>query len=107
MVVVLIILNIVLIVILVFLLLYIFKKNKNSVADNVTPGVTNVCVSDDNCLIITSSDKQNDINSERVFDGIFITDEEYQQMTKNRKSDISVLLDEVNKEYEHLKELIK
>ena len=42
-----------------------------------------------------------------MFEGVFVTDDEYQQMTKNRKSDISILLEEVNREYEHLKELNK
>ena len=37
----------------------------------------------------------------------FYSDEEYQQMMKNKRSDISILLDEVDKEYEHLKELNK
>ena len=45
--------------------------------------------------------------SESVFVGRFITDEEYQQMSKSKRSDISVLLEEVNKEYEYLKELNK
>ena len=104
MVVVLIILNIILIVALVFLSLYIFKKNKNS----VTHCETNVCVGDDECLVIkTCEHKQNNIESERVFDGVFITEEEYQQMMKERTGNISSLMDEVNKEYEHFKELNK
>jgi hypothetical protein len=51
--------------------------------------------------------EKRDPKSERVFVGRFITDEEYQQMSKNRRSDISILMEEVNKEYEHLKELSK
>lgn len=94
-----IILNIVLIIALIFLVLYIFKKNKN--------GTENVCVNN-NCSVESNEDNQNNnLNSERVFVGRFVTEEEYQQMMKNRKSDISILLDEVNSEYEHLKELNK
>ena len=94
-----IILNIILIIALIFLVLYIFKKNKNS--------TENVCVNN-KCSVESNEDNQNDnLNSERVFVGRFVTDEEYQQMTKNRKSDISILLEELNSEYEHLKELNK
>lgn len=94
-----IILNIILIIALIFLVLYIFKKNKNS--------TENVCVNN-NCSVENNEDNQNNnLNSERVFVGRFVTEDEYQQMMKNRKSDISILLDEVNSEYEHLKELNK
>lgn len=94
-----IILNIILIIALVFLVLYIFKKNKNS--------TENVCVNN-KCSVESKEDNQNNnLNSERVFVGRFVTEEEYQQMMKNRKSDISILLEEVNREYEHLKELSK
>lgn len=94
-----IILNIVLIISLIFLVLYIFKKNKNI--------TENVCVNN-NCSVESNEDNQNNnLNTERVFVGRFVTEEEYQQMMKNRKSDISILLDEVNSEYEHLKELNK
>ena len=48
-----------------------------------------------------------DLKEERVFVGRLITDEEYQQMMKSRKSDIAILLEEVENEYEHLKELNK
>ena len=94
-----IILNIILIIALIFLVLYIFKKNKNS--------TENVCVNN-NCSVENNEDNQNNnLNSERVFVGRFVTEDEYQQMMKNRKSDISILLDEVNSEYEQLKELNK
>jgi uncharacterized membrane protein len=96
---VMIILNIILIIALTILVLYIFKNNKNS--------TENVCVNN-KCSVESDEDNQNNnLNSERVFVGRFITEEEYQQMMKNRKSDISILLDEVNSEYEHLKELNK
>ena len=94
-----IILNIILIIALTILVLYIFKNNKNS--------TENVCVNN-KCSVESDEDNQNNnLNSERVFVGRFVTEEEYQQMMKNRKSDISILLDEVNSEYEHLKELNK
>lgn len=94
-----IILNIILIIALTILVLYIFKNNKNS--------TENVCVNN-KCSVESDEDNQNNnLNSERVFVGRFVTEDEYQQMMKNRKSDISILLDEVNSEYEHLKELNK
>ena len=66
---------------------------------------------EDNVIILENEKnehKQNDnLNSGRVFIGRFVSDEEYQQMMKNRRSDISILLEEVNNEYEHLKELNK
>ena len=94
-----IVLNIILIIALAILVLYIFKKNKNS--------TENVCVNN-KCSVESNEDNQNNnLNSERVFVGRIVTEEEYQQMMENRKSDISILLDEVNSEYEHLKELNK
>ena len=88
-----IILNIILIIALTILVLYIFKNNKNS--------TENVCVNN-KCSVESNEDNQNNnLNSERVFVGRFVTEEEYQQMMKSRKSDISILLDEVNSEYEH------
>ena len=94
-----IILNIILIITLTILVLYIFKNNKNS--------TENVCVNN-KCSVESNKDNQNNnLNSERVFVGRFVTEEEYQQMMKSRKSDISILLEEVNSEYEHLKELNK
>jgi capsular polysaccharide biosynthesis protein len=96
---VMIILNIILIIALTILVLYIFKNNRNS--------TENVCVNN-KCSVESNEDNQNNnLNSERVFVGRFVTEDEYQQMMKNRKSDISILLDEVNSEYEHLKELNK
>jgi short subunit fatty acids transporter len=99
--VVLVILNIILIISLVFLVLYILR-NKNG-------DTKNVCENEDKCDDIKSSKhKQKDkLKSERVFVGRFLTDEEYLQMTKYKRSDISILLEEVDKEYEHLKELNK
>ena len=94
-----IILNIILIIALTILVLYIFKNNRNR--------TENVCVNN-KCSVESNEDNQNNnLNLERVFVGRIVTEEEYQQMMENRKSDISILLDEVNSEYEHLKELNK
>ena len=97
--VVLIILNIILIILVVFLVLYLL--NKRDVNKNV--GVN------DECDEIESGEHEqnNNLNSERVFVGRFVTDDEYQQIIKTRRSDISILLKEVDNEYEHLKELSK
>ena len=105
----LIVLNIILIVILLtILILYLFRNRRGSVvvSENVQQcNITCDCEKDD---IKTGKHKQKkNIESERVFDGVIITEEEYRRMIGDRKSDISVLLDEVNKEYEHLKELNK
>jgi hypothetical protein len=96
----LIILNIILIILVTFLILYIFK-NKKDIKKNVPKnnsvhyGIKNIKY------------KQIDKVSDRTFDGRFVTDEEYQQMIGSRKSDISILMGEVESEYEHLKELCK
>ena len=97
--VVLIILNIILIVILIFLALYIFRNKKDDVK-NYYVNKTHHIKSE------TNKEKKN-LKEERVFVGRLITDEEYQQMMKSRKSDIAILLEEVENEYEHLKELNK
>ncbi len=100
----LIILNIMLIISLIVLVLYFFKSKK----DNNTK---NVVINNNNkyCEIEIDKHKQNNdlYFPERVFEGRFVTDDEYRQMMKNRRSDISVLMEDVNKEYEHLKELNK
>lgn len=104
--VVLIVLNIILIVAVIFLVIYLIKNKKDDIK-NVYVNCDN-SDEDDNDEIKCVIHKQNKkIKPERVFVGRFVTDEEYQQMTKNRRSDISILLEEVNKEYEHLKELNK
>ena len=95
----LIILNILLIFALIFLVLYLFRNKKDN--------DENICVYN-KCEVESDEYKQNNnLNSERVFVGRFITDEEYQQIIKNRKSNISILLEEINSEYEHFKELNK
>jgi uncharacterized membrane protein len=91
----LIILNIILIIVLVFLLIYLFRNKKN------------INTKDDCEKNESVNHNQNNKNDcERVFVGKFITDEEYQQMMKFKRSDISILLEEVDNEYEHLKDLI-
>ena len=96
----LIILNIILIFVLVFLLIFLFRKKKDN--------IKNINVNNDKYekkeILNHKRDKK---NSERVFVGRFISDEEYQQMMNSRKSDIAILLEEVEREYEHLKELNK
>jgi Ca2+/Na+ antiporter len=101
--VVLIVLNIILIILLAFFVLYIFKS-KNKV-NKIDCNDEKQCTIDENKI---NENKQKNINSEeRVFFGRFITDEEYEQMIKNRRSDISILLEDVKNEYKHLKELNK
>ena len=98
--VVLIVLNIILIVTLVFLLIFLFRKKNDDVK---TINVNNDKYEKKEIV----NHKRDKKNSERVFVGRFISDEEYQQMMNSRKSDIAILLEEVEREYEHLKELNK
>ena len=98
----LIILNIILIAILVFLMIYLFYKNKKDVVKNDCENNEDF---DENITVNYNQNKK--INSDRVFEGRFVTDEEYQQMMKYKRSDVSILLEQVEREYEHLKELNK
>ncbi len=99
----LIVLNIILIIVVVFLMLYLIKDKGYNIKN-----VCKICDDDsDNEIKIYKHKQHNHHKPERVFDGRFITDEEYQQISESKRSDISVLLEEVNKEYEHLKELNK
>lgn len=99
--VVLIILNIILIVLLTIMSIYFFRNNKNKYIDKC------VCIND------YKHDKNNGgehihrkkVKTDRVFVGRFIDDEEYQQMMCKRRSDISILLEDVNRGYEYLKQL--
>ena len=96
--------NIILIVLLLCLIFFFFKNSKSNYKD--------ICVNDNkSCEIeIPKSDNKNrkgNISSERVFVGRFVSEEEYQQMNKNKKSEVSILMEELNREYEHLKELSK
>jgi cell division protein YceG involved in septum cleavage len=108
---VLIILNIILIILLIFLIIYIFRNKKyedKGVSEN--NHVSNINVDkDDNKIKEHKHHKHNKKieESERVFVGRFITDEEYKSMTVDRKGSISSLMKELNNEYEYLKELSK
>lgn len=95
----LIVLNIVLIIALVFLVLYIIG--------NKSDNTKSVSVSNDDEKEIVDYKQNKKINSNRVFEGKFITDEEYNRMIKYRRGDISILLEELNNDHEHLKELNK
>lgn len=105
--VVLIVLNIILIISIIFLVVYLFnnRDNKNDKNTKVCVNCDKGDIGDEIEVDIFKQNKQ--IKDERVFVGRFITEEEYQQMSKNRRSDISVLMEEINREYEHLKELNK
>jgi uncharacterized protein YxeA len=103
--VVLIVLNIILIVVVIFLSLY-FIKNKKDDNKNICINYDDKDGESDVDIIEDTGYKQNKkIKSKRVFDGRFITDDEYQQMTKSRRNDISILMEEINREYEHLKKI--
>ena len=88
-------------------MIYLFnnRNNKNDKNTNICVNCDKDDVDDEIEVDIFKQNKQ--IKNERVFVGRFVTEEEYQQISKNRRSDISVLIEEVNREYEHLKELNK
>lgn len=102
--VILIVLNIILIICIIFLVIYLFN-NRNNKNDKNTSVCVNCDKDDETDVDIFKQNKK--IKDERVFVGRFVTEEEYQQISKNRRSDISVLMEEVYREYEHLKELNK
>ena len=94
----LIILNIILIILLIFLVIYLFRNKKGD--------AKNICTNDEECDVeICEYEKKKNKKTDRVFEGRFVTDEEYLQIKNSKRSDISILLEEVNSEYEHLKEL--
>lgn len=102
--VVLVVLNIILIVLLIFLTIYIL--NNKGFVKNDDEYYNDDDDDKDDSKIERGKHKQNKKEKiERVFVGRFISDEEYQQMVKNRKSDISILLEDIDSEYEYLKEL--
>ena len=101
---ILIVLNIILIICIIFLVIYLFN-NRNNKNDKNTSVCVNCDKDDETDVDIFKQNKK--IKDERVFVGRFVTEEEYQQISKNRRSDISVLMEEVYREYEHLKELNK
>lgn len=103
----LIILNIILIFIILAILAFFIFRNKKDVIENKKDVIESICKNEDTCCEVDSSDhrhRQNKkIKQDRVFDGRFVTDEEYQQMIKSRRS----LIEELYNEYEHFKELSK
>ena len=108
----LIILNIILIIIILTILaFYIFRnkkdaiENKKDAIENKKDAIERICENEDTCCEVDiSKNRQNKkIKQDRVFDGRFVTDEEYQQMIKSKKS----LIEELYNEYEHFKELSK
>lgn len=94
----LVVLNIILVISLVVLLIYLFGNKKDSIKkDSIhVDEIKNI-----------NSKKNKKINSDRVFEGRFITDEEYNQMIKLKRNDYAFSFEEVELEYEHLKELNK
>jgi hypothetical protein len=95
--VILIVLNIILIITLVFLLIYLFNIKKDD--------IKNVCVNNNTEDKKYTQDNKKD--SCRLFDGIFVTDEEYQHIMKSRRGGVSISFNEVEREYEYFKELNK
>ena len=99
----LIILNIILIIIILTILAFYIFRNKKDVIENKKDVIESICESEDKCCEVDISEhRQNKkIKQDRVFDGRFVTDEEYQQMIKSKRS----LIEELYNEYEHFKEL--
>jgi hypothetical protein len=101
----LIILNIMLIIIILTILAFYIFRNKKDVIENKKNVIESICENKDTCCEVDISNRRKNkkIKQDRVFDGRFITDEEYQQMIKSKRS----LMEELYNEYEHLKELNK
>ena len=100
-------LNIILIALLSILVFYIIKTNNISIKGIFKKDNSCRCDKIEEIEEDEEIDNENNLKQERVFVGRVITDEEYQHMVKNRRSDISVLMEELQNEYEHLKELSK
>lgn len=107
----LIILNIILIVLLSIFVFYIIKTNNISIKGIFKKNDSCRCDktkdNDDEKIDDEEIDDEDNSEPQRVFVGKIITDEEYQHIMKSRKSDISILMEDLKKEYEHLKELSK
>lgn len=103
----LIVLNIILIIIVIFLVMYLLRNKKDDVK-NVCKN-NNEYKEDNNEVKIKKGKhkRKNKIKTGREFVGRFVSDDEYQQMSKNKNNDISNLLKIIDIEYEHLKELNK
>jgi regulatory protein YycI of two-component signal transduction system YycFG len=116
----LIILNIILIILLIFLLIYILGSKKNNLKNDTVnhdngnhdngnhDNVNHDYINDNSvCEITVNKNKRKIKNkSDRVFEGRFVSDDEYNQIMKYRR-DVSNLWKDVEREYEHLKELNK
>ena len=100
-------LNIILIALLSILVFYIIKTNNISIKGIFKKDNSCMCDKIEEIEEDEEIDNENNLEKERVFVGRVITDEEYQHMVKSRRSDISVLMEELQNEYEHLKELSK
>jgi hypothetical protein len=97
-------LNITLIVLLIILVLYIIKNSNFNIKGLLSKKdkINNI----KNIKIEQSIENNLEFNKdERVFVGRFVSDEEYNQIVKNKKSNISILLEDVKREYEYLKKI--
>lgn len=102
----LIVLNIILIIVVIFFALYIINNKKDSGKNvHIDCVVNDVNVIDENKENTHTQKREH--NTERVFVGKIITDEEYQQLSQSTKSEISILKEEIIKEFEYFKELRK
>jgi c-di-AMP phosphodiesterase-like protein len=91
--------NIILIILLIFVLFYICINKKDD--------KKNIQIKNEYDENKKSNHKQNEKNNlENIFIGRVVTDDEYKQiMSERRRSDISILLEDVKHEYEYLKKL--
>jgi hypothetical protein len=104
----LIVLNIILIIVVIFFVLYIINNKKDSGKNvHVDCVVNDINVIDENENKKNTHTQKREQNTERVFVGKIITDEEYQQLSQSTKSEISILKEELIKEFEYFKELRK
>lgn len=83
-------------------------RNKKDVVKNVCKNNNEYKEENNEVKIKKGKHKQkNKIKPEREFVGRFISDDEYQQLSKNKNNGISNLLKIIDEEYEYLKELNK
>ena len=101
----LIILNIILIIIILTILAFYIFRNKKDAIENKKDVIESICENEDTCceVDIIKHRQNKKIKQDRVFDGRFVTDEEYHQMIKSKRG----LIEELYNEYEHFKELSK
>ena len=90
--------NIILIILLIFVLFYICMNKKDD--------KKNIQIKNESDENKKSNHKQNEKNNlENIFICMVVTDDEYKQIMSERRSDISILLEDVKNEYEYLKKL--